>query len=144
MIGHNHADIFNQEKFLLNGVEMQLQLVGSRSIVHLISSSAASNFRGQIKETTLLLRRINLNPGILLAYNKALEMSTAKYLITRADCKAITIAAGIQIKSIENIFLGNYLNVVLLALLATKHITKIIVLIRLTFKTIKLIICHYV
>lgn len=104
MIGHLHVDIFNQEKFLLHGVEMKLRLVRSRDSFHLLAND--SNYKVEINEATLLVRRVKLNPSILLAHNKALEMSNAKYAITRAEVKAVTIPAGIQGKSLDNIFLG--------------------------------------
>jgi len=37
MLGHIHADIFNQEKFLLNGVELRLRLIRSRDAFSLMA-----------------------------------------------------------------------------------------------------------
>src|SRR5436190_21021720 len=103
MIGHLHADIFNQEKFLLNGVEMRVRLVRSRDSFNLLATD--TNFKVQINGATLLVRRVKLNPSVYLAHNKALELTTAKYPVTRTEVKTVTIPAGIQGKSMDNIFL---------------------------------------
>ena len=42
----------------------------------------------------------------MLAHAKALEISTAKYPITRTEIKVLTLPAGVLSKSLDNIFLG--------------------------------------
>ncbi|KAF2883071.1 hypothetical protein ILUMI_23104 [Ignelater luminosus] len=49
---------------------------------------------------------MKINPTKLLAHTKALESSSAKYPITRADVKVLTIPSGVQRKSLDNVFLG--------------------------------------
>lgn len=106
MIGHLHGDIFNQEKFLLNGVEIGVKLVRSRETFNLMSSTSDSKFKVQITDATLLIRRARINPSILLAHQKVLANTNAKYPITRAEVKVLTIPSGVQGKSLDNIFLG--------------------------------------
>ncbi|CAK1591845.1 unnamed protein product [Parnassius mnemosyne] len=45
MIGHLHGDIFNQDKFLINGVEMSVKLVRSRESFNLIVGSNDVKFK---------------------------------------------------------------------------------------------------
>lgn len=105
MIGHVHADLFNQEKFLVNGVEMRVKFIRSRDSFSLMCAGN-STFKVKITEASLLVRRMKINPSVLLAHTKTLETTTAKYPVTRTDVKVLTIPAGVQRKSLDNVFLG--------------------------------------
>ncbi|CAK1552208.1 unnamed protein product [Leptosia nina] len=106
MIGHLHGDLFNQEKFLINGVEMSIKLVRSRETFNLMAASNDLKLKICITDASLIIRRARINPTVLLAHQKVLSTTTAKYPITRAEVKVLTIPAGVQGKSLDNIFLG--------------------------------------
>ncbi|XP_052746989.1 uncharacterized protein F54H12.2-like [Bicyclus anynana] len=106
MIGHIHGDIFNQDKFLLNGVELRLKLVRSKDSFKLICPVLDSKFRVHISSASLIMRKVRINPSVLLAHEKVLSSTTAKYPITRAEVKVITIPSGVQGKMLDNVFLG--------------------------------------
>lgn len=98
-----HCDIFNVNKFMLNGVELGVKLVRAKNEFHLFG-----NHTGHIEilEANLFVRKVKINPSILLAHARALSVTTAKYPITRVEIKTVTIGADIQSKSIDNLFLG--------------------------------------
>lgn len=104
LLGHLHADIFNQEKFLINGVELGVKLVRSQDKFSLMSESLS--VKVNIIEATLLIRRVKINPSVLIAHNKALEHGNAKYPITRTDVKLFTIPSQVQGKTLDNVYLG--------------------------------------
>lgn len=104
MIGHIHADIFNQEKFLLNNVELRLRFVRSRDNFSLIAKNAG--LKVSIVEANLYVRKVKINPSVLLAHNKTLALTKAKYPLTKVDVKSITLPSGILSKTIDNVFLG--------------------------------------
>lgn len=106
MIGHLHGDIFNQGKFLVNGVEMRLKLVRSKDSFNLISSNAENKFKVNIINASLIIRKARINPSILLAHEKVLSTTTAKYPLARAEVKVLTIPSGVQGKVLDNVFLG--------------------------------------
>lgn len=118
MVGHLHIDLFNQEKFLLNGVELRLRLIRSRDTFNLMSKT--DKYKVQIDEANLMIRRNKINPTVLLAHSKTLESGTAKYPITRVETKAITIPAGIQGKTLDNIFLGQLPKRIIVGLVSNK------------------------
>ncbi|GBP28286.1 Uncharacterized protein F54H12.2 [Eumeta japonica] len=70
MVGHLHGDLFGQEKFLINGVQMSVKLVRSRESFNLMSSDKDAKFKVRITDATLLIRRARINPSILLAHQK--------------------------------------------------------------------------
>lgn len=104
LLGHLHCDIFNQERFLINGVEMRLRLVRSSDAFCLMTSSKDWSLR--IIEASLLVRRAKIAPGMLLAHARALSKSTAKYPVTRVEVKALSMHAGVHGDTLDNVILG--------------------------------------
>lgn len=104
LIGHLHCDVFNQEKFLVNGVEVGLRLVRSRDSFCLIDVGDTATI--QITEASLIVRRVKISPTVLLAHAKALSQTTAKYPLTRVEVKAFAIHSGVHGESLDNAVLG--------------------------------------
>ncbi|KAG8234979.1 hypothetical protein J437_LFUL013859 [Ladona fulva] len=106
LMGHLHCDLFNQEKFLPNGVEMRLKLVRSKSGFNVMSAAQLENVRVRITDASLLVRKVKISPPVLIAHSRALEKTTAKFPLTRVDIKTVTISKDVQSKTLDNIFLG--------------------------------------
>jgi len=104
MIGHLHHDLFNQDRLLLNGVDIYLRLVRSPDKFCLMDNYGY--FSVHIEDACLLVRRVKINPGVLLAHARALAQHTAKYPITRVQVKAVTLQNNVNAQSIDNICLG--------------------------------------
>uniref|UniRef100_A0ABD2WI17 Uncharacterized protein n=1 Tax=Trichogramma kaykai TaxID=54128 RepID=A0ABD2WI17_9HYME len=104
MIGHLHCDVFNQEKLLLNGVEVRVRLIRSRDSFALMDPT--DSYRIRIDEANLIVRKVKISPSVQLTHAKALMKTTAKYPITRVEVKAVTLQSGIHSQSIDNILLG--------------------------------------
>lgn len=106
MIGHIHCDLFNQDKMLLNGVEMRVRLVRSKDAFCLMDFTDDNKYAVKIIEASLLVRKAKISPGVLLAHANALSKTTAKYPITRVEIKSFTLHTGVLSESIPNAFLG--------------------------------------
>jgi len=104
LIGHLHCDVFNQDKFLINGVEVRMRLVRSKDSSCFIETKSASKIR--ILEANLIVRRTKINPGVLFAHARMLSKTTAKYPLTRVKVKTFTIHAGLVGESLDNVILG--------------------------------------
>ena len=87
MIGHLQSDLFNQDKMLINGVEMRVRLVRTKNTFCLMDSTENGQFCIKIKEATLIIRGVKINPNILIAHANTLAKTTAKYPITRVEAK---------------------------------------------------------
>lgn len=105
LYGPLHCDLFNVDKLLLSGVEMSIKLQRSKDAFHLMGEDN-SRATFEIIEAELHVRKVRLNSTFVLAHNRVLEVATAKYPITRVDVKSITIPAGSQTKTIDNLYLG--------------------------------------
>ncbi|XP_036142112.1 uncharacterized protein F54H12.2-like [Monomorium pharaonis] len=104
LLGHLHCDVFNRDKFLINGVEVRMRLVRSKDSFCLMESSSTSKIR--ILDASLLVRRAKVSPGVLLAHAKMLSKTTAKYPLTRVEVKTFTIHSEFVGESIDNVILG--------------------------------------
>lgn len=105
MITSLHVDVMNQQKYLLNGVEMRFTFVRSKDAFHLMGAQNC-NATTTILSAKLMVRKAKINPTILLAHAKALETTTAKYPYTRVDVKTATINAGLRNKVMDSLYLG--------------------------------------
>ena len=101
-----HCDVFNQDKMLINGVEMRVRLVRSKDAFCLMDVSNDGKFSVKIKEVALIVRRVKINPGVLLAHANALSKTTAKYPITRVEVKSFTLHTGVLGDTLDNVILG--------------------------------------
>jgi hypothetical protein len=93
MIGHIHSDIFFQERYMLNEVNIRIKLIGSNDGFCLMSTGA-TQCKVFVTFALLLIRKVKISPSVYLAHAKALETSTAKYPIRRVICKTFTVPTG--------------------------------------------------
>lgn len=98
LLGGIHSDIFNQEKYLLNNVHLQLKLYRAKDSFALMSSS---NEKLKLLEARFIVRKVKIAPEVLLAHMKALDVSPCKMPISRVDLKSYTMTAGVANKTIE-------------------------------------------
>lgn len=121
MIGHLHCDVFNQDKFLLNGVEVRLRLVRSKDDFCLMEAPVqAVSHKIKLTDVTLMIRRAKINPGVLIAHAKTLAKTTAKYPITRVEVKAFTMHTGIIGDTLDNVILGQLPKRIILGFVSNK------------------------
>ena len=106
MLGHLHCDIFNQDKFLIQGVELRLKLIPAKSSFCLISEDAGTEAKVNILDASLQVKKVIISPSVKLAHNKLLQTTTAKYPINRVQIKTFVISKDLQSKTFDNVFLG--------------------------------------
>ena len=83
MLGRIHADMFFQDRYLLNEVNVKIKLVRSRNSFCLM---AGEEFEVKILSAIMFVRKVKLSPSVFLSHAKALENATAKYPIRRVMC----------------------------------------------------------
>ena len=105
MMGRIHADLFFQERYMLNEVTAKIKLVRSKDAFCLQMENASTD-TVSIESATLYVRKVKLTPSVFLAHAKALEQSNAKYPIRRVVCKSFTAPQGVSDFSNEKVFSG--------------------------------------
>ena len=94
MMGRLHVDLFLQDKFLLNGVDVKIRLERSKDAFALMADGQNPDYKVRIVEATLFARRAVLSPTVQMAHIKALAKRTAKYPLRPVDCKVYSIPQG--------------------------------------------------
>ena len=102
MMGRLHADLFFQERFMLNEVGVKIKLIRSRDAFCLMG--AASKVR--IIHASMFVRKVKLMPSVFLAHAKTLENGTAKYPIRRVVCKTFAVPQNYLDVTHEKLFSG--------------------------------------
>ena len=105
MMGRLHCDLFHQERYLVNGVDVKIRLVPSKSDFNLMAA-AGTAFRSIISHASLFVRKARLNPAVSLGHAKALERATAKYPLKRVVVKTFSIPTGNVDAVQDNLFLS--------------------------------------
>jgi len=103
MIGAMHGDIFNQDKFIINNVEMRITFHRAKDQFILMSTG---NEKLKILKMHLMVRKVLPSPAVRLGHAEAILLKPSSYPITRTDVKTVSITAGLQDKSIDNLYLG--------------------------------------
>ena len=103
MMGRLHVDLFMQDKFLINGVDVKIRMVRSKSAFALMAGGG--NYKINIVNATSVAKKATLNPTVQMAHIKALDKTTVKYRMRSVDCKVYSIPAGARSHTHENLFL---------------------------------------
>ncbi|GFS58544.1 uncharacterized protein F54H12.2 [Trichonephila inaurata madagascariensis] len=75
MIGRLHVDLFNQDRLLLNLVDLKIKLIRSKPEFCLMGNEG---YKIVFDHVSIFVRKMHINPGVLIAHAKALEKATAK------------------------------------------------------------------
>ena len=103
MMGRLHADIFFQERYMLNEVGVKIKLVRSKDTFCIMGAIPC---KAKIMHASLFVRKVKLMPSVFVAHAKTLERGTAKYPIRRVMCKAFTVPQNYRDVSHEKLFSG--------------------------------------
>ena len=104
--GRIHSDLFNQEKLILNGVDLTMKLYRHKPEFCLLSGDTASAYKITIVDAILYVKKIELTPSVFSAISTVLNDKNAQYAITRTTPKVFTLPGGQQSQHIDNAFLG--------------------------------------
>ena len=104
--GRIHSDLFNQEKRILNGVDLMVKLHRHKPEFCLLSVDTAPAYKITIADAIFYVKKIELTPSVFNAINTVLNDKNAQYAITRTTPKVFTVPRGQQSQHIDNAFLG--------------------------------------
>ena len=95
MIDLLYVDVFNQSKYMLDGVTMKVRMTRIKdSFVLMAKSDVTESFKVDILSAKLFVRKLKITLSICLAHERILQQKTAKYPITRVECKVIHLPQG--------------------------------------------------
>jgi hypothetical protein len=86
LYGRLHADFFNSDKMLINGVNMNIKLTRTPEAFYLLAPHNDTKLRIKILDATLFITQVELKPPLLLAHANLLAMKRkAHYPVTYAN-----------------------------------------------------------
>ena len=104
--GRIHSDLFNQEKLILNGVDLTVKLHRHKPEFCLLNVDTAPAYKITIVDAILYVKKIGLTLSVFNAINTVLNDKNAQYAITRTTPKVFTVPRGQQSQHIDNAFPG--------------------------------------
>ena len=121
MLGNIRMDLFEQLRYLPNGMSLKIRLHPQKSSFALMcpAPEAGGNtqqYQLKILNATYIARRIKVSPGVLLGHADALRKRPAEFPLLRKECKSFAIPQGLQQFKQDNIFLGQLPKRVVLAM----------------------------
>lgn len=107
MESHIHSDLFSQNKYMLNNVQMTIKFYKNKPEVSLMTTTSDNaSYKIKITEAVLMIRKVKITPSVLIAHAQTLSKHTAKYPITHVELKNVNIPANIQSTTLDNLILG--------------------------------------
>ncbi|XP_066486683.1 uncharacterized protein F54H12.2-like [Tiliqua scincoides] len=116
LLGYLHADLFFQEKLLLNGVDVKIKLTWSKDRFCLMTDDANVCYKLKILVAALFVKKVRVAPGLRLEHAEALLTTTTKYPVDHVSMKVFSLPAGSLVSNQENLFLGQLLKMVVIGL----------------------------
>ena len=108
LMGRLHSDIFNQNRCLLDGVNVHVQLTQSndRFCIMRPDGENAEDYKIKLEEASLFVRKVKVLPSCRLGIYKALSTAPARYPIRRTEQRIFSISNNITCWSQENALVG--------------------------------------
>ena len=105
-VGPLMADICNQDRLILPGVDIDIKLWPTRDEFRLITHPLGLPCKLYIDEIYLNVCKVNVSPEVMMGHNAALEVSDSIYPFARTDIHTFNIAEGNFGMNIEDIWQG--------------------------------------
>ncbi|XP_021363700.1 uncharacterized protein F54H12.2-like [Mizuhopecten yessoensis] len=112
MVGRLCEDVCHLNRYILNGVDLDIKLYRNRTPFVLMSGVQSQDYRIELQEVMFRLCRVqvNVHVGVLVGHNKALELSPAKYPFTSSNVKVATIPDPFNFRSYDASSVGVFVN----------------------------------
>ena len=101
-----NLDLCQQERLILNGVEINLKFWPNKKGFYINATETAENYYFKISDAMLNVCMVEISPAVLLGHAAALKESPASYPYYQSDLKSYDIGAGLRNYTVENIFQG--------------------------------------
>ncbi|XP_061190540.1 uncharacterized protein F54H12.2-like [Saccostrea echinata] len=101
--GNLMEDIFDIDKYLINGVDIYIKLFRS-SAPFVMTAQSTPAYRLELLDVVYKVAKVRVDPGVLLNHSKQIESTPVKYTISRNELKMNTIPRGSTEFYWDNIF----------------------------------------
>ena len=116
LYGSLRLDLFEQLRYLPNGISIKLRLHQQKRAFSLMSPNNDTAYKIKLLNASFILRKVKPSPGVLLGHADGMTKAPAQFPIVRKECKSFAIPAGLAQFKQDNIFLGQLPSTVVLAM----------------------------
>lgn len=102
--GNLKEDIFDLDKYLINGVDIYIKLFRSSTPFVVMSAESSAAYKLELLDVVFKVAKVRVDPGVLLNHSKQIESTPVKYTISRNELKMNTIPKGSTEFYWDNIF----------------------------------------
>lgn len=106
LYGQLKCGLFNQHLLLPQGLDLRIKLTFAPESFYMWSNDPANIARLHVVDSTLYVKQVLINPGVLLAHAKILAQTNALFPMKNIEMKAFTVAPGARNISLNNICQG--------------------------------------
>lgn len=108
LYGRLSCGLFNQKLLLPQGLDLRLKLTFAPEALYLWSNDPANTARLHIVDSTLYLKQVLINPGVLLAHSKILASGSchALYPMKKIEMKTFVVGPGARTLSLNSVCQG--------------------------------------
>lgn len=118
MEGVLHHDLFRQERFIMNGIDLGLRLWPSKNAFRLMSG--IGDCMVKITDAVLKVCKVDVSPSVLATHNSVMKHAmSAKYPYERTEMKTFTVAKGLLAFKEQDVFQGEVPNKVVFGLVSS-------------------------
>ena len=101
------SDVFNLDRYLINGVEVRIKLFQSKDPFRLMAKDGdKERYKVVLTDCVFKVCKLNLDPGLLTAHGDTIKTTPAIYPYTKTDLRSFSIAKGTYSIRIDDIFNG--------------------------------------
>jgi hypothetical protein len=104
--GGLYLDLFQQNRYLLDGVQLTLKFWPSEESFRLMTDDVKAGYKVDILEATFLACMVKVSPEVIMGTAEALQKSPALYPYVRSDIKSFSIPSGQHGFTVDNLFQG--------------------------------------
>ena len=120
IIGPLCLDLCEQERLILNGIEINLKFWPNKPAFLLQSADKESRYEFVITDAYLNVCMVDVSPAILVGHASTMKDYPALYPFLQSDIKSFSIAQGLFDYTVDNIFQGDIPSEVLIGLVASE------------------------
>jgi len=106
LYGRLKCGVFDQNLLIPQGMDLRIKLTFANPSFFMWSGAAAANSVLHVLDSTLYLKQVALNPGVLIAHAKILAQTNALFPMKRVEMKSFTVSPGARSLSLNNVCLG--------------------------------------
>jgi hypothetical protein len=107
MEGPVYIDIAQQNRFILNGIQINYKFWPSSNAFRIMSPAKNANFKVELQEAVLKVCMVDLAPELILGHAETLKTGPAMYFYENTVMKSYSIPRGQYECNIEDMYNGN-------------------------------------